>query len=175
MKQMPGWWKGLLALAILVAFLVLIGGCGLREQQLQWKKVAQYEQGDTPPSPDEQPRLTVVAAPEQVSELEGFVYSSVLQQVSETDFSTHLILAIFHGYRGASNYSVEVEEVVRKDRTIIVYAKFLDPDPGEPTVEITSSPYYVLRVKKPTDLRGEFTFVLIANDKEIERETAAIP
>jgi hypothetical protein len=175
MKQMPGQWRGLLALAILVVFIMLIGSCSQREQQLQWEKLAQYEQGDTAPSPDEQPRLTVVTTPEQVSELQGYVYSTVLQQVSETDFSTYLILAVFHGYRGASNYSIEVEEIGQKDRTIIVYAKFLDPDPKEPTVEITSSPYYVLRVKKSTDLHGEFTFVLMADDKEIERETVIIP
>ncbi len=175
MRQMPGRWKGLLAVAILMVVLALMDSCSLHEQQLQWEKVARYEHGDTPPSPDERPRLTVVTTPEQVPELKGYVYSSVVQQVSQIDFSTYLILAVFQGYRGASGYSVDVEEIMRKDRTITVHARFLDPDPEKPTVEITSSPYYVLKVEKPPDLHGELTFVLIANGMEIERETSVIP
>jgi hypothetical protein len=188
-KKMLVRWKGLIAfVAFAFAMACLLGACGQgpameqsagatdasRRQQLRWEKVAQFENGDTGPSPDEQARLTVVTSSQQVSELQDYVYSFVLQQVSETDFSTYLILAVFQGYRGVSNYSIDVEDVVRQGRTITVYTEFLDPDPAEVIVNITSSPYYVLKVKKPLDLYGEVTFVLIANDTEIDRETSEI-
>jgi hypothetical protein len=145
------------------------------EQQLQWELLAQHEEGYNSPSPDEQPRLTVVTGPEQVSELEGYVHSSVLQRVSETDFTTYLVLAVFQGWQGAADYSVEVNEITQRGDVITVNAQFLEPDPAEVVKTIQTSPYCVVKVRKPIDLQGEFVFLLIANDKEIERETVAIP
>ncbi len=159
---------------------LLVAGCGPKEEHLEWEKMAQYEGADTGPSSDEQPRLSVVAASEQISELKPFVYSTVLQEVSQTDFSDYFVLAVFQGYHGVADYSVEVEDVKRNRDEIIVYAMFLTPPtpaPGEVVgvKPMTTSPYYVLKVKKTPDLHGEFIFVLIADGKEIMRQSQTIP
>jgi hypothetical protein len=154
---------------------LLMAGCGPQEEPLEWEKIAQYDGGDIAPSPDERPRMTVVATPDQVSELEPYVYSFVLQEISQIDFSEFLVVAVFQGYHGVANYSVEVEKVTLKDRIITVNARFLEPDPNEVTVNITSSPYYVLGVQKTPGLHGEFTFVLIADGEEIMRQSRVIP
>jgi hypothetical protein len=168
--------KQAIALLLLLGLAgLLLSGCGPQERPLEWERVAQYDGGDTAPSPNEQPRLTVVAAPEQVPELEPYIYSFVLDQVSETDFSQFLVLAVFQGYHGVVNYSVEVEDVTRNENVITVDARFLEPAPGEALENIESSPYYVLRIKKTPDLRGEFIFVLIADGVEITRQSQVIP
>ena len=162
-------------LPILSLIGLLMAGCGPQEEPLEWEKIAQYDGGDIAPSPDERPRMTVVATPDQVSELEPYVYSFVLQEISQSDFSEFLVVAVFQGYHGVADYSVEVEDVRRNENVITVDAKFLGPDPGEVLKPMATSPYCVLTIKKTADIRGEFIFVLIANSEEIMRQSLIIP
>ena len=154
---------------------LMMAGCGPQEERLEWQKIAQYDGGDIAPSPDERPRMTVVTTPEQVAELEPYVYSFVLHEISQIDFSEFLVVAVFQGYHGVLDYSVEVEDLRRNENVITVDARFLSPDPGEVLRPITSSPYLVLKIKKTPDLRGEFTFVLVADGEEIVRQSRVVP
>lgn len=154
---------------------LLVASCGPQEEPLQWEKIAQYEGGDTAPSPDEQPRLVVIVAPEQIPELEPYVYSFVLQEISQTNFSDYLVVVVFQGHHGVANYSVEVEDVKRNEGMISIDARFLGPVPGEALKNIESSPYYVLQIRKTPELHGEFIFVLVANGEEIMRQSQIVP
>jgi hypothetical protein len=95
------------------------------------------------------PTMRIITTLKQASELEDFLQLPPhLRLVSKTDFSAYFVIAVFQGYKGCADYSIEVREVRRKGNTITVYANFLEPDPKEVLRPVETSPYYILKVKK---------------------------
>lgn len=95
--------------------------------------------------------------------------------MADTDLSAYLVVVIYQGWKGSTGYSVEVADIQRKNNTITVYARFREPAPREITNPLVTSPYYILKIKKTSGLKGDFIFVLVANGKEIIRQTHHIP
>jgi len=163
-------------ITVLLAMLTLIGllmsGCGPQGEQLEWERIVQDDPGNQYSGG---PKLAIVTNREEVSILENEIIPRDIVQVLDCDFSEYVVLVIFQGYQGHADHSIEVTGVTQDDNVIAVDAKFLEPEPGEVLKPAESSPYYVLKIKKTPDLRGEFTFVLIANSEEIMRQSLIIP
>ncbi|MCX7683401.1 MAG: protease complex subunit PrcB family protein, partial [Anaerolineae bacterium] len=70
---------------------------------------------------------------------------------------------------------VEVTDVQRKDNIITIYAQFHEPAPDALTNPLITSPYYILKVEKTESIKGEFTFVLVADGIEVARQEHVIP
>jgi len=167
-----------MAVVVIALALLLAGGCAPQEEQLAWEKIT-----SEPESFYEEtlPTVRVVATPEQASELEEFLQlPASLSLVSCIDFDTYLVTAVFQGKKPTTGYSVDVIDVRLDGNVITIYARFLTPvtpTPGQivGVGPMITSPYYVLKVRKTPDLRGEFTFVLNANGEEVMRTAHFIP
>jgi hypothetical protein len=178
---------GKLAGAILLAVLatvLLVAGCGPTPtptppgESLEWEEIASRDFSSD--YKEVIPTMKIAVTLEQVSEFEELLLSPHLESVQNTNFRTDLVVAVFQGKKMTTRYSVKVIDVRLYDDIITVYAEFLTPPtpaPGEivgvgPAV---TSPYYVLRVRKTSDLEGNFIFVLVADGKEIMRQKHFIP
>jgi len=122
-----------------------------------------------------EPRLVVITDQASVSSLQGQLWPDHLEMVANVDFSTYFVLIVYQGEKYTTGYSVEVTDIKRNRDTVLVYASFHRPSPGEVKGEIMTSPYCILKVKKTEELKGSFTFVLIANGEEVARQTYVIP
>lgn len=160
----------IIVLASVVVALLLATGCGptptptLPGEGLEWEEIF-----SEPVSPYEEtnPMMKVFVTPEQASELEEFLQlPSHLRLVSKTDFAAYFVITVFQGEKMTTGYSVEVINVRLDNNAITVYARFLTPDPRFVTGQLVTSPYYILRVKKPPELKGDFIFVLNADGEE---------
>lgn len=161
--------------------MMLVSGCSPvptaapSGESLAWEKIAQSDGSASGFQYQGTPKVEVISQSSEATALEEQVYSGILHEITNTDFSTHLVMIVFQGYQGATDYSVRIKEVRRQGNSITVYAEFLTPDPQGGISPIATSPYYVLKVTKVPDLRGDFTFILVANGKEIERQQHFIP
>ena len=151
---------------------LLMASCGPQEEQLKWERIVQDDLGNQYSGG---PKLAVVTSQEEVSILENEIIPRDIVQVLDCDFSGYVVLVIFQGYQGHADHSIEVTGVTKDEDVITVDAKFLEPEPGEVLKPAESSPYYVLKIKKTPDLRGELTFVLVADGEEIMHQSRAIP
>ncbi len=146
-----------------------------QEDHLVWEMIANRTVGKSDYSYEDKARITVVTDVNEAQALRGQVYPEILEQVRKTDFSDFFVIAIFQGEKGSTGYSVEVTDVQRKDNTITIYAQFHEPAPDALTNPLITSPYCILKVEKPKSVKGEFTFILLANGTEIARQEHLIP
>ena len=151
---------------------LLMAGCGPQEEQLEWERIVQDDVGSQYSGG---PKLAIVTDMEEVSILENDIISRDIVQILDCDFSEYVVLVIFQGYQGHADHSIKVTGLTQDDDVITVDTKFLEPEPEEVLKTAESSPYYVLKIKKMPDLRGEFTFVLVASGEEIVRQSRVIP
>lgn len=146
-----------------------------QEDHLIWEMIASRTVGKSDYSYEDVARITVVANSNEAQALRGQIYPEILEQVQETDFSAFFVIAVFQGEKGSTGYSVEVTDVQRKDNTITIYAQFHEPAPDALTNPLITSPYYILKVEKTESVKGEFTFVLVADGIEVARQEHVIP
>lgn len=142
---------------------------------LEWEKLTDQISGKSDYSYEDVPRLRVITSPGDAQSLKGQVYPEVLEQIRSVDFSKYLVIAVFQGQQDTTGYFVEVSDVERENEVIFVHAIFHEPSPGDVVGETLTSPYYILMVRKTEELKGSFTFVLIANGEEVARQTYVIP
>jgi hypothetical protein len=167
--------KRLIAVSLIVVTMLLTNGCSatptpaLPGVNLEWEEIGYASAGEASPSGDKA-GMVVATDTQEALLLKGHVGSFHIQKVLDTDFSTYFVIAVFQGYQGSDGYSIEIKEVKRDGNFITVYTRFLTPGPKDLRQQEITSPYYVLKVKKTSDLKGAFTFVLIADDKEITRQ-----
>lgn len=171
----------LVLLATLAAAVLLAGGCGptptptLPGESLEWERISQQNGGVSGYQYQGTPKVEIITDAQEAAILDGQVYPGTLSKITDADFSAYFVIAIFQGYKGCANYSVEGTDVRREGNVITVYAKFLTPDPKDVQQPITTSPYCVLRIKKTPTLSGDFVFALVANNEEIMRQPHTIP
>lgn len=121
------------------------------------------------------PQLWIVTAPDIDSLLQDQLDPSYLELIRQTDFSVSFIAVIYQGQKGSTGYLIEVTDVQQKDNTITIYAQFHEPAPDSLTNPLITSPYYILKVEKTESIKGEFTFVLVADGVEVARQEHMIP
>lgn len=170
----------IILLATLVV-MILVSGCGLTptatpsSKSLEWDKLAQQTSSAGGYQYQGAPKIETITRAPEAAILEGDVYPSILSEVANIDFSGYFVIVVFQGRQGAAGYSVQVKEVKQQGDSITVYAEFLTPDPKNLVAPVITSPYYVLKVKKTPDLKGDFTFILVASGKEVMRQQRSLP
>ena len=122
-----------------------------------------------------EPRLVAVTDQASVSSLQGQLRPDHLEMVAKVDFSAYFVLVVYQGEKYTTGYSVKVTDIKRDMDTVLVYASFQRPSPGEVKGEIMTSPYCIVKVKKTEEFKGSFTFVLVANGEEVARQTYVVP
>ena len=121
------------------------------------------------------PRLIVINEPEAVSTLRGKVLSAHLEQIASTDFSSFWVAVIHRGRETTTDYEpIEISDIRLQSNVITIYAQLYQEVFDERLVFIPHiSPYYVLKIKKPTGIgEGKLAFTLKADDQVIPQMCA---
>lgn len=182
------------ALALLQVALLIMGCTRAEEGHLVWKEIAEHSgsltdyyrdleaSGKRPVSLSEyayvgyEPRLIILSDASDRASLQNQVLPKHQQRIARTDFSSYWVAVVFLGYKSALGYSIEVTDVRLEDRLVTISADFHEaPDEDERQSSSHSSPYSVLRIKKPSGTEKDgFEFVLQALGQSIP-QSCAIP
>lgn len=182
--------KSLQSLASLL-FLVLLGlsGCaasrGVTGLRLRWNKVGEgigWSKDDAVAILDNivyvgyEPRLLVIDDPLTISSLQDRVHPKDLERVACTDLSRFWVAVVYQGQKSKAGhvYSTRIRQVELDDSTVYIYAEFRERFVGQGKPILTPSPYYILRIRKPSGLQEEPSFVLNTGHEIVPR-LCAIP
>jgi len=150
--------------------------CAVQGEHISWEKMAFDRGGDRRWSYEGlSPHLAIIPEQDAISFVQHQLPPQHLELVSRVDFSTHFVAIIYQGEKLSTGYAVEVVDVKRQDDTIFVCSQLHDPHPGEVRGALVTSPYYVMEVESPEDLRDNFSFVLLDNGKEVARQESLAP
>ncbi len=175
MKRWSSLVRGLLSLVIAI---VLLSACAQREVELPFETI---EMSKLPHAGGEryvveQPKLVIVATSDEVSSLSPSLSPETGPELSNTDYSSHFVIAVFQGLKRVYDYEARIERITYVDDTVKVYTQFVEPTEGQPQHLIESSPYHIVRVRKPRELTGkQLRFMLVANGQEVLSENHPVP
>lgn len=125
---------------------------------------------------EKEPKLVVIATIDEVPSLSPYVFPLARPELDNTDLRAYFVIAVFQGWKPILDYEARIERIVYRDRTVRVFAEFVEPVEGQMMHPAASSPYHVVRVEKPAQLAGrEVRFILVANGQEIASETRQLP
>jgi hypothetical protein len=177
--------RTVLLLIVLLAGLVL-NSC-TAEEGLKWEKIAEGDgynkEGEWTHGPlsdfvyvGREPRLIVITDEIAVSTLQGRVLPSHLKRIARTNLSANWVVVIYQGFKCRPGYSIQVSAVELEADTVTVRAQFLKPtDPEDCYGLPDTSPYYVMRIRKPDGLDSrDVSFILDADGQSLS-EICALP
>jgi hypothetical protein len=178
---------GMQAIFLLAVFLVslVLNSC-VAEEGPRWKKIAEGEgynkEGEWTHGPlsdfvyvGHEPRLIVITDKVAVPALQDRVLPSHLRRIAQTSFTTNWVAVIYQGFKCRPGYHIQVSTVEREANTVTIHAQFHQPtDPEDCYGQPDTSPYYVLRIRKPDGLDSEdVSFILDAGGQSVS-ETCAL-
>jgi len=142
----------------LFALLVLAGltACRPRETELPFETI---ERNDTY-SPEEgygglEPRVVLVTTRQEIGRLEGLISQEALDQLAALDFGQYFAIAVLRGRQGSSGYDTIIERVARQGDKVVVYAQFREPGPHYVVLDIATSPYHLIKVRRDNSVSQE--------------------
>lgn len=96
------------------------------------------------------------------------------QTLKGINFEENIAIVIYQGRKATLGYSVDIDNVQFQGQEIVVHTRFLQPDQNW-LENVTTSPYYILRIKKESQLTGSLFLVLMDGEKEVFRTEYFIP
>jgi hypothetical protein len=103
------------------------------------------------------PALVVVTSGEEAGHLDTLVGPGGERALEVLDYSDFFAIAVFQGSKPNLRYGVEIEHISHQDDAVWVQARFTEPEPDDPLLDITSSPYHLVRVRKGDGWPGPTT------------------
>ncbi len=96
----------------------------------------------------EPPRSLLVPSRSQAATLAEWFRPVAEQPVLAIDYERYFAVAVFRGRFGSGGYGVYIDQVTRRGRTLVVYARYWDPSPfyTQPAIEV--APYVVAKVQR---------------------------
>ncbi len=108
--------------------------------------------------------LMAISSPEEAIKLSTWISDKAKGKLQEVDYNKHFVLAVFHGWKPNTGYSVEVYRVTQLGNTVNVYVQFHEPEPDEAKADVEISPYHLVQVQKFESQGREITFNLLADE-----------
>jgi len=175
---MKSLWKLIGSLLILMVVAMLLSTCVQQEAELSFETIEKevgtrlgaqrYEA--------KEPKLVIIATLDEVSSLSPSLSPEARPELSNIDFSSYFVIAVFQGLKAVYDYEVCIDRITYLDETVKVFTKFVEPTEGQMLHPAQSSPYHVVRVEKPQNLAGkEVQFMLVANGREVASEMRRLP
>jgi hypothetical protein len=124
---------------------------------------------------NKEPSLVVITKPTEVNNLDDWVVQEVRTRLQTTDYNAYIVIAVFQGWKPTTRYGVQIERITRKGKVVNIYALFSEPKPGEPTGDLATSPYHLVRVQKIGAWGQTTTFNLVVNDVIIISSSHYVP
>lgn len=111
---------------------VLPSACAQREVELSFETI---EMSKLPHAGgeryvEERPKLIIVATSDEVSSLSPSLSPEVRPELTNTDYNTHFIVAVFQGLKRVYDYEARIERITYLDDTVKVYTQFVEPTAG---------------------------------------------
>lgn len=159
------------ALVVLLLIIALVGSAILGGHRLQWEQVAF---GEVAGYKGSSPMIRIVSTAAEASSVE-YIKPNHLKAVESIDFGSYVVAVVYMGKQGAAGYSIKVSSVRLRGSTVTIDAKFLSPDPKYPFGQLITSPYYILKIRKPPKLSDEATFVLRVKWRKVAETTHLVP
>jgi hypothetical protein len=122
-----------------------------------------------------EPGLSVLTTRDALGDLPAAISAEAEQRLGETDFDTYVVVAVFQGYRYYDGYGVEVERIERRETSIILYSRFVEPIPGQQLHPLVTSPYAIVEVEKVGSFGNVFDFVLNVGGEAVASASHFVP
>jgi len=124
---------------------------------------------------NKEPGLVVITKQTEVNNLDDWVVQEVRSRLQTIDYNAYIVIAVFQGWKPTTRYGVQIQRITRKGSVINVYALFSDPKPGEPTGDLATSPYHLVRVQKVGTWGQRITFNLVVDGAIVESFSHYVP
>lgn len=168
-----------LRITFLVGLLLLtITACQPGEQQLLFETVAQGDGFYTGQGYGAaEPSLLIIADPDEVDKpgLDVKFPTELADELRQLDYERVFTVLVLQGLQRAGGYSVTVQQVIRRNGQVTVYADFNNPAPETFRHQAFTSPYHLVTVSKEGEWGQQITFVLIANGEPVAEVAHFIP
>ncbi len=171
MKKRNPWSYFLIALAVLLIPVAII-----ISENIQQEVEVDFETLENAPSPGittAAPDVAVVSEKEDTYTLGNTVSPGSISKLIDLDYKASFALVVFQGRKPTGGYNVEILNVTHEGNTVNIYVHFTERDPAKPAVEILTSPYHLVKVSRE-GFKGELVFVVLADGKEILRQTDTV-
>ena len=145
-----------LGLTILIV-VVAMTTCGLGETELPFETIERSDYGDYS---IREPRVVLVTSQDDIDRLEGLLSQAALEQLAELDFEQYFAIVAFRGTQATSGYDTIIERITRQGDKIVVYVQFWEPSPDYVVLDVVTSPYHLVKVRRDDDVsqKTELTF-----------------
>lgn len=186
MSKTSGWWKGLLALAALVAF--GLAGCGgpeptstaaILKTDLPFETIERADSSGTGQYYEgKDPKLVVLTEAGEYEALGNTVSVEAQMQLRDINYGEYLVVAVFQGWRPSvptPQSGVEIHTISIEENTITIQAHFFEPVEGYEQLDTESSPYHLVKVRRREDMQGETEFILNVDGTMVSRQIHHLP
>jgi hypothetical protein len=180
MKRTPdNWFKGLAFLVVLG--LAALAACQPKETKIPFQTIAEGEVvGDYGYGySKEEPDLLIITAPEAVDSpgIDVQFSADLADQLRAVDYDHNIIIVVFRGLMGAlgSTYNVDILQVVRSGKQVVVQTHFGVPGPEEGSLPSFSSPYHIISVPRQGMEEEKIRFILEVDGQVAKERTYSIP
>lgn len=158
-------WLARMFLCLLVlAVGVASGACGPKETELAFETIDHHNSGSG--YSDVNPGIRVVASSEEAPAVEALLRPRLEAQMRydelrSLNYKEWFGLAVFQGAFRTPDYAIVIERIARRGNTVNVYARFVEPSPGDNVRPSLASPYHLVRVRKEGKWDEVITFNLM--------------
>jgi len=150
----------------------MLSACQMKETELPFETIERQEISNYQ---NKEPGLVVITKQAEVNNLDDWVVQEVRSRLQTIDYNAYIVIAVFQGWKPTTRYGVQIKRIVRKENAISIHALFLEPKPGEPTGDLATSPYHLVRVQKIGTWGQTATFNLVVNDVIIASSSHYVP
>lgn len=122
--------------------------------------------------------LLIIANGDEVDALVPNVLAedpTLADRLRQLDYDRFFAVLVLQGLKHQGGYSVTVQQVVRQDDQVNVYAEFTSPEPGTRRIQAFTSPYHLVAVSKRGEWGQQVHFVLAADSEEVAETSYFIP
>lgn len=148
----------------------------LQETILPFETIEQKLKADLgPPYEGREPRLMVIARPEEVANLNDWVTEDAKDRLQTLDYDTYFALIVFQGWKPTFGYGIQIERITRLEGEVTVFVQFKEPRPDEEKADTVTSPYHLVQVQKVDTWAQDVTFNVVADGTNIVSVSHTIP
>ena len=156
----PKGYSRCMLLLYIVLTLTGLSACQPKEINLPFETIERQELSGYR---DKEPALIVIAKPEEIASLDALVSHEIQSRLQTLDYDAQLVVVIFQGWKPTTRYGAQIDRVTRRDSEVTVYAEFSEPKSNEPTGDLATSPYHMVRVQKMRVWGQQINFNLVAD------------
>jgi hypothetical protein len=156
-----------------LAGLMLLVACQPQERELPFETIERRR--DWPGSGKEReardPGLMIIAASEDLIQIDTLLTQEVQTQLREIDFGAYFAIAAFLGHQGSGHEGIDVEQIVRRGDDVLVYVQV-----GNLTGDLMeTSPYHLVKIRKEGNWNQTLHFRLYLDGTEATSLSHFVP